>query len=89
MDANVLFGPAKAVNAGGVGVSGLEMSQNSARIAWDEDELRRLLENMMRDIHESCVEFGESSDGPVNYLAGSNIAGFVKVADAMLSYGHV
>ena len=89
MDANVLFGPAKAVNAGGVGVSGLEMSQNSARIAWDEDELRRLLENMMRDIHESCVEFGENSDGPVNYLAGSNIAGFVKVADAMLSYGHV
>ena len=89
MDANVLFGPAKAVNAGGVGVSGLEMSQNSARIAWDEDELRRLLENMMRDIHDSCVEFGENSDGPINYLAGSNIAGFVKVADAMLSYGHV
>ena len=53
MDANVMFGPAKAVNAGGVGVSGLEMSQNSARIAWDEDELRRLLENMMRDIHDS------------------------------------
>ena len=89
MDANVMFGPAKAVNAGGVGVSGLEMSQNSARIAWDEDELRRLLENMMRDIHDSCVQYGESSDGPVNYLKGSNIAGFVKVADAMMSYGHV
>jgi len=88
-DAQVLFGPAKAVNAGGVGVSGLEMSQNSARISWDEDELRRLLENMMRDIHDSCVEFGGTSDGPINYLAGSNIAGFVKVADAMMSYGHV
>lgn len=89
MDAQVLFGPAKAVNAGGVGVSGLEMSQNSARISWDEEELRRLLENMMRDIHNSCVEFGGTSDGPINYLAGSNIAGFVKVADAMMSYGHV
>lgn len=89
MDAQVLFGPAKAVNAGGVGVSGLEMSQNSARISWDEEELRRLLENMMRDIHDSCVEFGGTSDGPINYLAGSNIAGFVKVADAMMSYGHV
>ena len=89
MDAQVMFGPAKAVNAGGVGVSGLEMSQNSARIAWDEDELRRLLENMMRDIHDSCVEYGQGSEGPVNYLSGSNVAGFVKVADAMMSYGHV
>ncbi len=89
MDANVLFGPAKAVNAGGVGVSGLEMSQNSARIAWDEDHLRKLLEDMMKNIHDSCVKYGERKDRPVNYLAGANIAGFVKVADAMLSYGHV
>ena len=89
VNAAVMFGPAKAVNAGGVGVSGLEMSQNSARIAWDEDELRRLLENMMGDIHDACAEFGDSADGPVNYLSGANIAGFVKVADAMLSYGHV
>ena len=88
-DAGVMFGPAKAVNAGGVGVSGLEMSQNSARIAWDEDQLRKLLEDMMRDIHNSCVQYGETKDGPVDYLAGANIAGFVKVADAMLSYGHV
>ena len=88
-EADVMFGPAKAVNAGGVGVSGLEMSQNSARIAWGEDQLRELLENMMKDIHDSCVEYGESSSGPVNYLAGANVAGFVKVADAMLSYGHV
>ena len=89
VDAGVMFGPAKAVNAGGVGVSGLEMSQNSARIAWGEDELRKLLEDMMRDIHDSCVQYGESKSGPVDYLAGANVAGFVKVADAMLSYGHV
>ena len=89
VDAGVMFGPAKAVNAGGVGVSGLEMSQNSARIAWDEAELRKLLENMMKDIHDSCVQYGESKSGPVDYLAGANVAGFVKVADAMLSYGHV
>ena len=89
VDAGVIFGPAKAVNAGGVGVSGLEMSQNSGRISWGEDELRKLLENMMRDIHDSCVQYGESESGPVDYLAGANIAGFVKVADAMLSYGHV
>ena len=88
-EAGVMFGPAKAVNAGGVGVSGLEMSQNSARIAWDEDHLRSLLENMMRDIHDSCVQYGTVTNGPVNYLAGANIAGFVKVADAMLSFGHV
>lgn len=88
-DARILFGPAKAVNAGGVGVSGLEMSQNSARIAWDEDNLRRLLEDMMKDIHDSCVKHGSESNGYVNYLKGSNIAGFVKVAEAMLAYGHV
>ena len=89
IEAGVLFGPAKAVNAGGVGVSGLEMSQNSARIAWNEERLRDLLENMMRDIHDSCVQYGTRKTGPVNYRAGANIAGFVKVADAMLSYGHV
>ena len=85
----MLFGPAKAVNAGGVGVSGLEMSQNSGRISWEPDRLRELLERMMGDIHDACVEYGKAGDGPVNYLAGANIAGFVKVADAMLSYGHV
>lgn len=89
MKADVKFGPAKAVNAGGVGVSGLEMSQNSARIAWGEDHLRKLLEDMMRDIHDSCVEYGGERGGKINYLKGANVAGFVKVADAMLSYGHV
>ena len=86
-DARILYAPSKAANAGGVAVSGLEMSQNSARIAWTEDELEKLLEDTMRNIHESCVEFGER-DGHVDYLAGANIAGFVKVADAMLSFGH-
>lgn len=89
MEADVLFGPAKAVNAGGVGVSGLEMSQNSARIAWDTDHLRTLLENMMRDIHDSCVEYGQGNGKNTNYLQGANVAGFVKVADAMIAYGHV
>jgi len=87
--AGVMFGPAKAVNAGGVGVSGLEMSQNSARIAWDEDHLANLLETMMKEIHDSCVEYGREPGGKINYLKGANVAGFVKVADAMLAYGHV
>jgi glutamate dehydrogenase (NADP+) len=85
--ARILYAPSKAANAGGVAVSGLEMSQNSARIAWTEDELEKLLKDTMRNIHESCVEYGER-DGHVDYLAGANIAGFVKVADAMLSFGH-
>jgi len=85
--ARILYAPSKAANAGGVAVSGLEMSQNSARIAWTEDELEKLLKDTMYNIHESCVEFGEH-DGHVDYLAGANIAGFVKVADAMLSFGH-
>ena len=89
VEAGVSFGPAKAVNAGGVGVSGLEMSQNSARIAWDESQLADMLQSMMKSIHDSCVEYGEESEGKINYLQGANVAGFVKVAEAMLSYGHV
>ena len=86
-DAKILYAPSKAANAGGVAVSGLEMSQNSARITWSEEELEKLLKDTMRTIHDSCVEFGERKDH-VDYLAGANIAGFVKVADAMLSFGH-
>ena len=89
VDAGVMFGPAKAVNAGGVGVSGLEMSQNSARISWESDQLTLMLETMMKNIHDSCVEFGGEPDGKINYLKGANVAGFVKVAEAMLAYGHV
>ena len=85
----VLFGPGKAANAGGVGVSGLEMSQNSARIAWDDETLRRHLETMMRGIHDLCVRYGTGESGYVNYAAGANVAAFVKVADAMLAFGHV
>ena len=86
-EAGILYAPSKAANAGGVAVSGLEMSQNSARISWTEKDLEKLLADTMRKIHDSCVEYGEHKEG-VNYLAGANIAGFIKVADAMLSFGH-
>ena len=89
LEAKILFAPSKAANAGGVAVSGLEMSQNSARISWSEDELQKLLRDTMQGIHDKCVEYGEEQGGYVNYLKGSNIGGFVKVADAMLAYGVV
>ncbi len=85
--AKILYAPSKAANAGGVAVSGLEMSQNSARISWTEDELEKLLRDTMKRIHDSCVEYGQRKNH-VDYLAGANIAGFIKVADAMLSFGH-
>ena len=88
-EAGILFGPSKAANAGGVAVSGLEMSQNSARISWKEDELQELLKSIMKNIHDNCAEYGSTRNGKVDYLAGANIAGFVKVADAMLAYGVV
>ena len=88
-EAGILYAPSKAANAGGVAVSGLEMSQNSARISWKEEELQELLKGIMKDIHDNCAEYGATSDGKVDYLAGANIAGFVKVADAMLAYGVV
>jgi glutamate dehydrogenase (NADP+) len=86
-EAGILYAPSKAANAGGVAVSGLEMSQNSSRISWDEAELDKLLKATMLRIHDSCVEHGKKKDR-VDYLAGANIAGFIKVADAMLSFGH-
>ena len=86
-EAGILYAPSKAANAGGVAVSGLEMSQNSARISWTEQELEKLLADTMKRIHDSCVEYGENKER-VDYLAGANIAGFIKVADAMLSFGH-
>lgn len=85
--AGVLFAPSKAANAGGVAVSGLEMTQNSMRLSWGRDELNQRLRQIMGDIHRRCVEHGETRDGPVNYLKGANIAGFEKVASAMLAYG--
>jgi glutamate dehydrogenase (NADP+) len=86
--AKIAFGPAKAANAGGVGVSGLEQSQNALRIAWSRHEVDQRLQNIMRDIHQQCVRYGSDSDG-VDYVTGANVAGFVKVADAMLQYGVV
>lgn len=89
-DAHLLYGPGKAANAGGVAVSGLEMSQNSAKISWKEEELQQLLRDIMTGIHERCVEYGATPDSNyVDYVRGANIAGFVKVADAMLAYGVV
>jgi glutamate dehydrogenase (NADP+) len=88
-NAKVLFGPAKAANAGGVAVSGLEQSQNAVRISWSRDEVERRLREIMLSIHAQCVEFGRNSGGQVDYVKGANLAGFRKVADAMLAYGAV
>jgi len=89
IEAKLAFAPSKAANAGGVALSGLEMSQNSARITWKEEELQRLLRDIMKQIHESCVAYGTQPDGYVDYVKGANIAGFIKVADAMIAYGVV
>ena len=87
--ARILYAPGKAANAGGVAVSGLEMSQNSERRPWKEEELQQLLLDIMEGIHTRCVEYGRVSDDYVDYVKGANIAGFKKVADAMLAYGVV
>ena len=88
LESNILFGPGKAANAGGVATSGLEMSQNSMRINWSREEVDGKLQSIMKNIHEACVNYGES-DGSVNYVKGANIAGFIKVADAMIDQGVV
>ena len=85
----ILFAPGKASNAGGVATSGLEMTQNSLRYHWSREEVDEKLKVIMLDIHNSCIEYGKQDDGYIDYVKGANIAGFVKVADAMLSYGHV
>jgi len=87
--ANILFAPGKASNAGGVATSGLEMSQNSLRLSWTRKEVDEKLQVIMSDIHNSCVQYGENKDGSIDYIKGANIAGFVKVADAMLAQGVV
>jgi glutamate dehydrogenase (NADP+) len=87
--ANILFAPGKASNAGGVATSGLEMSQNSLRLSWTREEVDEKLKKIMKDIHASCVKYGTKEDGSVDYITGANIAGFVKVADAMLAQGVV
>lgn len=85
----ILYGPAKAANAGGVAVSGLEMSQNSMRLNWTREEVDQKLQQIMKDIHATCVKYGTESESYVNYMAGANIGGFVKVADSMLAQGLV
>lgn len=86
LNGKVLYVPGKASNAGGVAVSGLEMSQNSLRLSWSHSEMEERLLNIMKSIHEQCVTYGQEN-GQVNYVKGANIAGFKKVADAMLAYG--
>jgi glutamate dehydrogenase (NADP+) len=88
-DNGVMYAPGKAANAGGVATSGLEMSQNSIRLYWTREEVEKRLRVIMSDIHKQCVQYGEKADGSIDYLKGANIAGFVRVADAMLAEGHV
>jgi len=88
-DNKVLFGPGKAVNAGGVATSGLEMSQNSMKLNWSAQEVDEKLHNIMINIHGACVKYGTEEDGYINYVKGANIAGFLKVANAMLDEGVV
>ena len=83
----ILFGPGKAVNAGGVATSGLEMSQNAMKLSWPLKEVDHRLHEIMCSIHESCVKYGKEKDGYVNYVKGANVAGFLKVANAMLDHG--
>ena len=86
---HILFAPGKAVNAGGVATSGLEMTQNSMRISWSDDEVDSKLHYIMKSIHEQCLKYGRQPDGYVDYVKGANIAGFMKVAKAMLAQGIV
>ncbi|MGA1398536.1 MAG: NADP-specific glutamate dehydrogenase [Schleiferiaceae bacterium] len=85
--ARILFSPGKASNAGGVSTSGLEMSQNSLRLSWSSEEVDQRLHGIMKSIHASCVKYGAREDGTIDYVKGANLAGFVKVADAMLDQG--
>jgi glutamate dehydrogenase (NADP+) len=87
--ARILFSPGKASNAGGVATSGLEMSQNSLRLSWSREEVDQRLHGIMVNIHQACVTYGKREDGTIDYVRGANIAGFVKVADAMIDQGLV
>ena len=88
-DAKILYSPGKAANAGGVAVSGLEMSQNSERLRWSREEVDQKLHVIMNDIHANCVKYGTEADGYINYVKGANVAGFLKVAKAMMAQGIV
>ena len=86
---NIAFGPAKAANAGGVATSGLEMSQNAQRLYWTREEVDYRLKMIMKSIHSNCMEYGQIDKNYTDYVKGANIAGFVKVADAMIAQGVV
>lgn len=88
-DAKILYAPGKAANAGGVSVSGLEMTQNSIKLGWSSEEVDEKLKSIMKNIHEACVKYGTEQDGYVNYVKGANVAGFMKVAKAMMAQGFV
>ena len=85
----LLYAPGKASNAGGVSVSGLEMSQNSERLSWSSEQVDEMLHNIMTNIHENCVKYGKEGDGYINYMKGANVCGFMKVAKAMMAQGIV
>jgi glutamate dehydrogenase (NADP+) len=87
LKSKMMFGPGKAVNAGGVATSGLEMSQNSMKYNWTREEVDAKLHQIMKDIHEQCVINGKQDDGYLNYVKGANVAGFLKVANAMVDQG--
>jgi glutamate dehydrogenase (NADP+) len=89
LDEGILYGPGKAANAGGVAVSGLEMTQNSMRMPWTREEVDNRLHHIMKSIHKTCVEVSDRFNTPGNYVNGANIGGFLKVADAMLDQGVV
>ena len=89
LDKGILFGPAKAANAGGVAVSGLEMTQNSMRLPWTREEVDERLQKIMKSIHKTCVDVAEQYDVPGNYVDGANIGGFLEVAHAMMDQGLV
>ncbi len=89
VEKKIMYGPGKAANAGGVATSGLEMSQNSMRLSWTREKVDQELHNIMVSIHKTCVKYGKEADGSINYVKGSNIGGFVKVADAMMAQGLV
>ena len=88
-EAKILYAPGKAANAGGVSVSGLEMTQNSIKLSWSQEEVDEKLKSIMKNIHEACVQYGTEPDGYINYVKGANVAGSMKVAKAMMAQGIV
>jgi len=87
LKAKILYAPGKASNAGGVSTSGLEQTQNAMKLNWNAKEVEEKLHSIMVNIHEACVKYGKEADGYVNYVKGANVAGFIKVADAMIDQG--